>query len=77
MNIENYFLDEVILKNYAKEVLECYDMLVDGTSRDVYAGIIKWRLTGCSTSCRKFGRNSFICMERSIGIGQVHIETRL
>lgn len=50
MNIEHYFLDEIILKNHSKEVLSCYDMLTDDKSRKIYAGIIKWRLTGCKTN---------------------------
>ena len=50
MKIQNYFLDEIILKNHAKEVLEFYDALTDEKSREVYAGIIKWRVTGCRTS---------------------------
>ena len=66
MNIENYFLDEVILKNHAKEVLECYDMLVDGTSRDVYAGIIKWRLTGCKTTCPIDLANEYFVLDNFI-----------
>lgn len=47
--IENYYLDEVILKNHANEVLACYDALGDEKSREVYAGIIQWRVTGCRT----------------------------
>lgn len=44
-NIENYFLDEVVLKSHAREVLTCYDLLADETSKEVYASIIMQRIT--------------------------------
>lgn len=45
-NIEHYLLDEVILKQHAKEVLTCYDLFADELSREVYAGIVEQRVTG-------------------------------
>lgn len=43
---ESWLLDEVILKSHSKEVLGCYDMLLDQRSRDVYSELVKWRITG-------------------------------
>lgn len=43
-NIEGYLLDEIILKQHSKEVLQCYDMLEDQISKQVYEGIIRWRI---------------------------------
>lgn len=44
-NAENYFLDEVILKFHAQEVLACYDLLSDEISKEVYASIVMQRIT--------------------------------
>ena len=61
--IENYFLDEMILKNHAEEVLECYDSLTDEKSKEIYAGIIKWRLTGCKTKYPIDMANDYFALE--------------
>ncbi len=44
--MECYLLDEVILKSHAAQVMACYDMLCDQKSKDVYAELIRWRVTG-------------------------------
>ena len=43
---EWYLMDEVILKSHRKEVLQCYDLLEDACSRNIYAALALWRLTG-------------------------------
>lgn len=43
---EWYLLDEVILKLHREEVLQCYDILEDEHSKNVYALLTLWRLTG-------------------------------
>lgn len=43
---EWYLMDEVILKSHRKEVLQCYDLLEDACSRNIYAVLALWRLTG-------------------------------
>jgi len=46
MGIEAYFLDEVILKTYSADVLTCYDVLDDDTSKEIYVELVKSRLEG-------------------------------
>lgn len=43
---EWYLMDEVILKSHREEVLQCYDFLDDVCSRNTYAALTLWRLTG-------------------------------
>ena len=40
MGIEHYLIDAAILKNHKKEVMQCYDLLEDEKSKDIYARII-------------------------------------
>lgn len=44
--IKWHLIDEVVLKWHYKEVLRVYDLLCDRKSKDVYADIIIWRVTG-------------------------------
>ena len=46
MKLECYLLDEVILKQHAERLLECYDLLEDEESRNVYANIILSHIQG-------------------------------
>lgn len=46
MNVEAYFIDEVILKCYHEDVLKCYDLLCDDASKNIYAELIKSHLRG-------------------------------
>lgn len=46
LNIENYLIDEVILKIHHKDVLQCYDLLYDTESKRIFAELIKSRLSG-------------------------------
>lgn len=46
MKIEGYLIDEVILKTYRKQVLECYDLLYDEQSKHCFAELVKSRLIG-------------------------------
>jgi len=46
MELECYLLDEVILKQHAEQILECYDLLEDEKSRTVYANIILSHIKG-------------------------------
>lgn len=49
MNVEWHLMDEVILKMHRTEVLKCYDLMADEKSKNVFAGIIVWRVTGKKT----------------------------
>ncbi len=44
MGVENYLIDEVILKHHAKEVLQVYDSLGDLRSRETYEELIECRM---------------------------------
>ena len=46
LNVLYYLLDEVILKQHASEVLECYDLLEDDESKRVYADVILSHMNG-------------------------------
>lgn len=46
LHISNYLVDEVILKQHAAEVLECYDFLEDETSKRVYADVVLSHING-------------------------------
>lgn len=66
-----YLLDEVIIKQHAAEVLECYDLLDDVESRNVYADIILSHIQGrypkeesCTYGCAYFALNRFKARNR-------------
>lgn len=67
----HYLLDEVILKQHADEVLQCYDLLADEESRIVYADIILSHIYGrnpmpenCMYGCAYFALNQFKARNR-------------
>lgn len=49
LHMEWHLIDEVILKMHSTEVLKCYDLMEDEKSRNTFAGIIVWRVTGKKT----------------------------
>lgn len=60
---ESWLLDEVILKSHSKEVLGCYDMLLDQRSRDVYAELVKCRITGNNPEPHLVDGGEYFCMD--------------
>lgn len=46
LNIQNYHIDELILKLHKKEILKCYDLMNDTDSKQVYSHIISCRING-------------------------------
>jgi len=46
LQIEGYHIDEVILKLHKKELLQCFDLLEDADSQEVYSHLIMCRLKG-------------------------------
>lgn len=46
LSLEWYIMDEVILKLYSAEVLECYDILEDQASKDAFAEVVICRIEG-------------------------------
>lgn len=46
LQVEGYHIDEVILKLHRNEVLQCFDLLEDTMSKEVYAHIIMCRIQG-------------------------------
>lgn len=46
LQVEEYHIDEVILKLHKEKVLECFDLLYDTESRETYAHIIMCRIKG-------------------------------
>lgn len=63
-NVQGYLLDEFILKQHNKEVLQCYDMLEDQTSKQVYAGIIQWRILGKSVDIPRSLDDTYFALEQ-------------
>ncbi len=66
-----YLLDEVIIKQHAAEVLECYDLLSDEDSKRIYADIILSHVRGkypdsesCMYGCAYFALNRFKARNR-------------
>lgn len=51
-SLEWYLMDEVILKKHSREVLQCYDLMEDEQSKDLYANLIIWRITGEKTEIK-------------------------
>lgn len=45
-NIETFLVDEVIFKAHKEDVEKCYDFLYDERSKEVYAELLKARVTG-------------------------------
>ena len=62
-NIEGYLLDEIILKQHSKEVLQCYDMLEDQISKQVYEGIIRWRILGKAVEIPKSLDDTYFALD--------------
>lgn len=52
--VENYLLDEVILKHHAEEILQVYDCLCDQKSKDTYEELVRCRM------CNEFPDNEKI-----------------
>ena len=46
MKVEGYLIDEIILKLYHKDVLDCFDLLYDDKSKYDFAELVKSRLLG-------------------------------
>lgn len=46
MNKEWYSLDEAIMKLHREQVLQCYDLLEDDLSKEIYAAVILFRMKG-------------------------------
>lgn len=46
MHIEGYLIDEIILKTYHTEVLQCFDLLYDEESKRIFTELVKSRLLG-------------------------------
>lgn len=63
LGAECRLVDEVILKSHRKEVLECYDMLYDERSREVYAELVKWRITGNKPEADIKEGNQYFCLD--------------
>lgn len=62
MGLKWYHIDEFILKNHAKEVLECYDLLDDEESKKVYAEVVQCRMSGTYPAL------SFVCDKQYFGV---------
>lgn len=62
-NIDGYLLDEIILKQHSKEVLQCYDMLEDQKSKEIYEGIIRWRIHGSCVKVFKDEDNTYFALK--------------
>lgn len=58
LHIEGYHIDEVILKLHKKELLQCFDLLEDAESKEVYSHIIMCRIKG------EYPDNQFISSEQ-------------
>ena len=63
-HIESYLIDEVILKKHSAEVLKCYDMMCDQQSKDIYAELVKWRISGIKSLNIIQWENQYFCLER-------------
>lgn len=50
IGVDWYLIDDVILKMHRTEVLKCYDLMSDEQSKNIYANIIMWRITGKKTA---------------------------
>lgn len=76
MGIQSYLIDAVLLKIHYKQVLKCYDLLIDDRSKEVYAEIIKSRLKGEYPSIKIFEDNQYFIWNRytSKDIGDVYID---
>ena len=62
MQIEWHLIDEVILKLHQKEVMECFDSLYDEKSKDIYANLIIWRITGKRTDVKEELNNDYFAL---------------
>lgn len=61
LKLENYLLEEAVLKNHKKEVLQVYDMLCDKKSKDIYANMLYCRLEGLYPEHDLFTENQYFC----------------
>lgn len=57
--VENYLLDEVILKYHAQEVLQTYDCLGDQKSKDIYEEMIICRVNNKLPDDKIFSENQY------------------
>ncbi|WP_296323020.1 FkbM family methyltransferase [Treponema sp. UBA3813] len=76
LNIESCLMEEAILKNHAKEVLEVYDMLFDQKSKDVYANMLWCRLKGEYPDCDLLTKDQYFCWNEftNKNIGSVFVD---
>lgn len=66
LQLENFLVDEVILKQHRSEVLECYDMLYDQRSKDVYAELVRCRLTGQNPNVGVKDGDCYFCLDKFV-----------
>lgn len=63
LHLEWYLVDEVILKTHRQEVMKCYDWLEDQQSKDVYASLIQWRISGVQPNAKIEQQNIYFALE--------------
>lgn len=63
MQVEWHLIDEVILKLHQREVLACFDSLYDEKSKDTYANLIMWRITGKKIDVKEELDNDYFALE--------------
>lgn len=63
LRVEWYLVDEVILKTHRKEVMLCYDLLYDKQSKDTFANLIIWRISGKKTNVKVEWGNNYFALE--------------
>lgn len=63
MNIKWRLLDDFILKGHADQVMECYDLLGDPRSKEVYAELVKCRILG------QYPQDPFVDKEQYFSLG--------
>lgn len=62
LGIEWYLVDEVILKSHRKDVMSCYDLLFDNESKDIFANLIMWRISGKKTNVKAELGNDYLAL---------------
>lgn len=62
LSVEWHLMDEVILKLHRNDVMSCYRMLFDEKSKDIFANLIKWRITGEKTDVEVDNDNDYLAL---------------
>lgn len=76
LGIVGYTIDEVIFKSCSENILECYDLLEDEASKEIYAELADSRMKGKRPDAQIYSENSYFIHQQIAArdIGKIFVD---